>query len=569
MHLRVIVTLLALAWPASEALAQQPSPVVPPSTAPGELLQQFEQPEEPRAAPPAEQPAVPQQEAPAGAEDVRFVLNDVTIDGVTVYEPAELQSVWADLVGQQVSFADIVALANQLTARYRQDGYILSQVIVPAQQIEGGVVQLQAVEGYVDQIRFEGEIQGPQAILDAFAERIRAEKPLTSQALERHLLLIGDLPGVNVQSVLEPSPTEFGAADLTIVVSHLDVEGFLSVDNYASEFVGPYTFSSGISIYSALGLYDQIDLFGAFNPENPDEMKFGQIRLTLPVGPRHWGDTLRLSASRLISEPDYPDRVFPFDQEGRGSEYRATWMHPFIRSREENLIGRLSFIVSNDETEIRDLPNVRSDDRTRVLEARGTYDFVDPLLGINLIDVALGQGLDVLGASDDDEVSRSGADATFTYLRGRLSRLQPLDQNFQIFGSLDWQYAFDPLLPAQRFSVGGSTSGRGFPPGSLTGDHGVAATAELRWGNVVEGRAWLESYQIYGFFDYGYTWDRDGLPGVDDEGEVASIGAGVRLNVTENIAFNPELAHRITGDGADDAVDDSDTRLLFSLTARF
>jgi hemolysin activation/secretion protein len=567
MNSRVIVVLLAALWPAADAVAQTP----PGSTAPGQLREQFEAPPEPRATPPAAEPGVPEQQVPAGAEDVTFVLQQVAIDGVTVYQADDLATAWADLVGQQVSFADIIGLANALTARYRADGYILSQVVVPAQQIEDGVVRLRAVEGFVDEIRFDGEIQGPQAILDAFAEQVRAERPLTAAALERHLLLIGDLPGVNVQSVLEPSPTEFGAADLTIVVSHLDVEGFLSLDNYASEFVGPFTLSGGVSTYSALGLYEQIDLFAAFNPEDPEEMRFGQVRLTLPVGPRHWGDTLRLSASRLVSEPDYPARVFPFDQEGRGEELKATWMHPFIRSREENLTGRLSFIVSNEETEIREFPTLTSDDRTRVVEARGTYDFVDGLVGINLIDVALGQGLDILGASDDTEVSRqaSDADATFTYLRGRLSRLQPLGDQWQLFGSLDWQYAFDPLLPAQRFSVGGRTSGRGFPPGSLTGDHGIAATAEIRWGTVVGDREWLDSYQVYGFFDYGHTWDRNAPPGVDDDGEVASLGAGVRLNLTEDIAFNPEIAHRLSGDGADDAVDDSDTRLLFSLTARF
>ena len=37
----------------------------------------------------------------------------------------------------------------RMSARYRNDGYILSQVIVPAQSVEGGVVRLQAIEGHV------------------------------------------------------------------------------------------------------------------------------------------------------------------------------------------------------------------------------------------------------------------------------------------------------------------------------------------------------------------------------------------------------------------------------------
>lgn len=562
------LAVLAIALPAA-SLAQTPAP--PPSTAPGELLRQFETGPEPQALPPAAEPGVPEQEVPAGAEEVTFVLNGLEIEGVTVYDRTDLAPLWQDLIGQEVAFADVVALANALTARYRADGYLLSQVVVPAQQIEGGVVVMRAVEGYVGEVRLEGEVEGPREQLEAFAERIKAERPLTATALERNLLLIGDLPGVNVQSVLEPSPTEFGAADLTIVVSHLDVEGFVSLDNYASEFVGPYTLSLGVSTYSALGFYEQIDIFGAVNPEDPEEMRFGQARVTFPVGPDHLGQMLTLSASKVVTEPDYPDSVFPFDQEGRGEEYRATWMRPILRSREENLTARISFIATNEETEIREFPTLTTDDRTRVLELRGTWDFVDSLLGITLFDLALGQGIDEFGASEPNEVSRraSGADVTFTYLRGRASRLQPLDGNWQLFGSVDWQYAFDPLLPAQRFSVGGREYGRGFAPGSITGDHGVAAKAELRWGNLVQDRAWLDSYQLYGFVDYGHTWDRGSVPGVEDEGEIASVGAGVRLNLTENIAFNPEIAHQISGDSADEAVDGDETQFLFSLTARF
>ncbi|MGA4816816.1 POTRA domain-containing protein [Pseudomonas aeruginosa] len=47
-------------------------------------------------------------------------------------------------------------LANRLTAKYRQDGYLLTQVVVPEQSIEGGKVRLQVIEGYLEHVQIKG-----------------------------------------------------------------------------------------------------------------------------------------------------------------------------------------------------------------------------------------------------------------------------------------------------------------------------------------------------------------------------------------------------------------------------
>lgn len=73
-------------------------------------------------------------------------------DGATVYNDAQLKSVYADQIGQTVSLADVYGIANKLTKKYRNDGYILTQVVVPPQEIDGGVAKLRVVEGYVDNI---------------------------------------------------------------------------------------------------------------------------------------------------------------------------------------------------------------------------------------------------------------------------------------------------------------------------------------------------------------------------------------------------------------------------------
>ncbi|HRK96914.1 MAG TPA: POTRA domain-containing protein [Alphaproteobacteria bacterium] len=69
--------------------------------------------------------------APDGAEKMLFTLQSVEIEGQTVYPQAKLEKLYASKVGTQISLADVYALAAQLTAQYRNDGYILTQVVVP------------------------------------------------------------------------------------------------------------------------------------------------------------------------------------------------------------------------------------------------------------------------------------------------------------------------------------------------------------------------------------------------------------------------------------------------------
>jgi len=561
----VVASVLDIAAEQSVAQAPLPGPAQP-----GQIQERFRPapglPER-RDMPPL--PPAPQS-GPTEDGGLRFRLSEIVIEGNTVYPPETLRPLYAELLGSEVTLARIAELAQRLTARYRQDGYILAQAVVPEQQIDHGVVRLRVVEGFVDRVLIEGDVVGPRRIVEEFAERIRAARPLTAAALERNLLLIGDLPGVNVQGVLEPSPSTFGAADLRVVLRHLPYEGFGVLDNRGSRFVGPWTATVGVSTYSLLGLYDQIDLLAAVTPDS-GELGYLQAQFTIPVGPVASGDTLQFFASGTRTRPNIPADIFPFEAKSTGFEGRVTYFTPLLRSRPQNFSGRLSFIWRDTDTRIADLPEDGRNptkDKARLLQLRGTYDLTDRLSGVNLVDASLNQGLDILGASGPGgRVSRlTGAGGGFTYANLTLSRLQQLAEQWSLYGEAIGQYSGDPLLPSERFYVGGARFGRGFPPGNISGDHGIAGKLELRYGENV-GNPFLDSYQAYGFIDAGRTWDVGDTPHL--RAELLSAGLGARLNLTERISLNPELAHQLLGTAADRNGGGHEVRFLVSLVARF
>lgn len=559
-----LATLAALAQPAAaRAQAVLPGPAQMP-----QIQRQFEPQPAPRTAPDA-LPLAPQALPEAAGGQAAFLLTDIVFEGMTVYTPEQARPLYDGLLGRVVTLDDVQRVAQSLTDRYRSDGYLLSVAVVPAQTIGGGRVVVQVVEGNIDRAPVSGRIDGPVEIPAGLAAPAEGARPLDADTLERSLLLIGDLPGVNVQGVLRPSASQFGAADLDIVLQQTPAEGFVSLDNQGSRFLGPYALAIGGSLYSRLGRYEQIDGLLAFDPFD-GTMWYASGAVTVPLHQlgAFAGDTLQIAGGYGQAKPDLP--LFPFSTRSRSSEWRFTYAAPLIRSRDRNLTGAVAFIIRDLENRITDLRRDArnpAEEHVRLLQPRATFDWTTDH-AVNLVELAANIGLDILDASQksDPRLVRENADGQFFYLTATLARTQDLGGGFGLLARGDFQYSGEPLPTTERFGVGGSRYGAGFPPGNITGDSGVAARLELRYGRQVDAGA-LDAYQLYVHYDYGGTQDE--APGMEAWREISAIGAGVRINLFRNLAVNPEVAQQLTGDVADCVGCSDETRFLFSLTQRF
>ena len=155
-------------------------------------------------------------------------------------------------MGTEVSLKDLYNVANQITQLYRSDGYILSLAVVPEQTIEDGVVRLQVIEGYIEQVDFEGAPPRQLKRLQGFADKIMASRPLNVKALERYLLLANDLGGFEVRAILRRG-TQLGTAVLLARVLYDPFEPFADLTNRASEEVGPLRLQAGAFFNSLAG----------------------------------------------------------------------------------------------------------------------------------------------------------------------------------------------------------------------------------------------------------------------------------------------------------------------------
>ncbi|MYE03248.1 MAG: hypothetical protein F4Y03_18630, partial [Alphaproteobacteria bacterium] len=119
----------ALSAVAGTTLAQSPPPdfIPPPSVESGQIERYLQAPAAPRI--PGNGPVfngdlrVP----PDEAGELSLVLGSVAVEGSTVYSDEELAPLYEDRLGRKVALAEVFGIADAITARYRNDGYILSR----------------------------------------------------------------------------------------------------------------------------------------------------------------------------------------------------------------------------------------------------------------------------------------------------------------------------------------------------------------------------------------------------------------------------------------------------------
>ena len=209
--------------------------------------------------PAPEAPAKPDAAAPP---TLSFVLKDVVFKGNTVFGSDVLRGLAEDKIGQQVTLADLEEIARRVTERYQQAGYPLAQAVVPAQDVTGGVVEISVIEGKLGRIRLNRAPEAPvsDTRLAGIAANLPVGQPITQRNLERTMLLLSDIPGVRVESALEPGE-EAGTTDLVIDV-HAAPRVLLGADadNWGSYFTGQYRGGLYGRVNSPFGLGDNLDL---------------------------------------------------------------------------------------------------------------------------------------------------------------------------------------------------------------------------------------------------------------------------------------------------------------------
>lgn len=550
---------LGLAAVSVVAHAQADPP--PASVDPARLRERFDVPvSPPRETQLPELKAGVREEIPEAVKAIRVTLREIRVDGATVFTPAQLREQTDTYLGREITGSDIFGLAQALTAYYRNAGYFLSLVIVPPQTLTDGRLTLRVIEGYVHEVFLEGD-ERVRKELAAIGEEIKSIRPLRAEVLERYLLIANEFPGVQLRSVLTPSDVP-GAADLTLIAKIKNVEGFASVDNYGTRYIGPNQAMLGLSVNQLLGVNDQWRYIGVGTGDT--EMAYHQLAYSQTLN--HEGLKVGVTVSQARTQPG--DSLKANDIQGRSEGVSLSLGYPLLRTRNQSILSRLTYDVTDIDGSSGGTRT--TEDRIRAIRAGLSWLLLDRWDGQNTLELDVSQG--VGGTTKADPLkSRAGADSMFNKLTFDYTRVQPLSARWALTLGVLGQWTGDtPLLSSEQLALGGRKIGRAYESAELVGDRGLAVRLEPRY-QANSTLSWLPAYQLLGFYEIGEVTQvvvqSAGTPATQS---LASAGIGARLFMAGNLTAQVEAVWPLTKPLASSSPDSGKTmRLLASLMVRF
>jgi hemolysin activation/secretion protein len=252
----------------------------------GEILQQLEKKEiVPKETP--EKPVIEKkEEKPKEAVDGKKILiRQINLQGATLIEEQTLKTILSKYENKELTLSEINQIAEDITANYRAQGYILAYAYIPQQEIKDGILEIGIIEGKTGAITVKGNKAYSTKFIQKHLKRIKQDPSLKEETLERALLLFNEYPSLNVKASLKAGK-DFGATDITAQAKDsLPVSGSLSYDNFGTNTTSKHRLNAAFNIGNLITSGDYLMLRGLTGLDRIDlnKVSYGRAEYLFPI----------------------------------------------------------------------------------------------------------------------------------------------------------------------------------------------------------------------------------------------------------------------------------------------
>jgi len=424
------------------------------------------------------------------APGVSFRVKRIRITGNTVVAASVLQSLVAKGLPATMNLKQLHALADRITAYYRQHGYSLTRAVIPAQEIKNGVVEMRVVEAKHGKVNLKNHSRVRTGLLQSTLSPLKPGALIQDRRLDRSLLLLNDIPGIAASATIRPG-ISVGAADLDVDVRDLPMlTGSLSANNYGNRFTGRARGGISLQLNNPLHLGDQLSFDGITTGK---DIRFGRVGYQAVVngyGTRIGGD-FSLLGYRLGGD------LNNLNAHGTARVADGWLSQPVYRSRNVNAYVRAGYVHKRLHDRV-DASLIRTDRHLQMGYASLYGDERDGFISGGVT------GWSVQWAGGRvrfDDPSAELADAAtartagnFGLWNGRLSRLQQFGGHDALWIAASGQWSVNNLDSVEKLVVGGPDGVRAYDVGVLSADSGYLAQVEWR-------HQFTPNIQVFGLFD--------------------------------------------------------------------
>lgn len=402
----------------------------------------------------------------------KILIKDFEISGNDNISEYELKNEINTFLNKELSFTQLQDITSIITKKYREKGFFVARAYIPIQDIKqnNNVFKIVVIEGNYGEFKLtNNSLVNDLIIQNMFDDAKNRGNVISTDTLERAMLVINDTPGAVVSKAEIRPGKEVGSSDFLVEVdSSKRFNSFIVLDNYGNKYIGKNRIMSGVDINSPFKLGDKISLFGLIS--NGADLKNYKISYDFPL----MANGLRAELS--YNNTDYnlvnlDDGILDEEYFGDSKIFEAKLKYPIIKSRLETLDFTATYADKNissttDEKDSKDINSI----------SFGLNHIKNQiLLGLNAKTTL--EGIFTIGELDD-KTMMSGS-----YQKINLNSSIDLDITsiYSLSSSMKLQKAFknQNLDGSEDMNIGGSNGVKVFPDAELNAEEAILFNIEL------------------------------------------------------------------------------------------
>ncbi len=430
-------------------------------------------------------------QTPESGRGVQVMVKGFVFSGYEgLVTEGELQSITASYVGKKISYSELQSIVEKVTAFLKNKGWFLAKAYLPKQDVTSGIIEIAVHQGKSDgslSIKKDKSVRIRTKFLQHIgALAIQRGQPLNEQKLERSVLLMNDLPGIDARASLAPGkiPNSSGV-EISVTEGSL-FSGSVWADNQGNYYTGAWRGNTMLSINDPLRYGDQMTLLLT----EASGLTQGRVGYSFPLNRNGFRGNLAYTGMRYTLGGELAGENY----KGRSNNIDAGFSYAMLRSRTSNLTTSISYgykaLVDTWKSDV-PLRDKQLSSATFTLSG----DRNDHFYGGGYISGNIGL---TTGALHE---SVANTENNYTRLNYGATRVQRLAERINIDVSLSAQRAMNNLDSSEKFSLGGPNGIRAYPVGEGAGDEGQLISTNLRYN--MPAAAALGAFQISCFFDAG------------------------------------------------------------------
>ncbi|MGE8496478.1 MAG: ShlB/FhaC/HecB family hemolysin secretion/activation protein [Pseudomonas sp.] len=459
-------------------------------------------------------------DAPEPPEERCFDIQQISLQGASLLSEADKASFLQPFVGECLGAGQLNQVLKAITNHYVGRGYVTTRAYLPQQDLSSGTLNVIVVEG-----RLEGldasELASERELGMGFPGQ--TGDVLNLRELEQLVEQLNRLPSRQAQLELVPG-AEVGGSRVQLQGQRSKPwRASFNRHNDGQRSTGEQQWGLGLDWDSPLGLADQLSLRAGRDALSDSYRHSHNQSLSYSVPYGWWSFNYSYSQSYYRTLNQANGFSFELDGDSKTHALRAER----VLHRDSLSKTAVNTGVSHLRTNNFILGNRIDVSSQRLSEAQLGFNH-GRRIGTAFVNADIGwqQGIGNFDAQGAGNPQGGQPVARYNKYSLTLSYLQPFQvwgESFSFDSLLNGQKSEDVLFSAQRISIGGLSSVRGFKDQSLSGDSGGYWRNQLRWRRAVTWQPLQPFVQEYGV---AFAYD---------------------LGVIEGGRYNPELRGRLSG----------------------